>query len=77
MPLYEYVCRRCGHEFEELVKSISSREEVACPSCGTTGADRQLSLFAAREGGSAAPLPTGGASCGQCCGPDGSCPFTG
>ena len=77
MPIYEYVCKRCGHEFEELVKSISSRDEVACPSCGAAGAARQLSVFAAREGGSTAPLPTGGASCGPCCDPGGSCQLPG
>jgi putative FmdB family regulatory protein len=77
MPIYEYVCRRCGHQFEELVKSISSRDEVVCPSCGAAGATRQLSTFAARDGGATNPLPIEGPSCGQCCGPDGSCPLTG
>lgn len=32
MPLYEYQCGR-GHRFEK-VKSIESRHDVICPSCG-------------------------------------------
>jgi putative FmdB family regulatory protein len=43
MPIYEYVCRGCAHEFEKLVR----REGAAapsCPSCGATGATRRLSL---------------------------------
>ena len=32
MPIYEYACRSCGHEFEELQK-ISEKPLVKCPSC--------------------------------------------
>jgi putative FmdB family regulatory protein len=76
MPVYEYVCRKCSHQFEELVKSISSRDEVACPACGVNKAVRQFSVFAAPEASSPAPLPAGG-PCGQCANPNGSCPFGG
>jgi putative FmdB family regulatory protein len=33
MPTYEYVCRNCGHKFEEL-QSMSEDPLVRCPSCG-------------------------------------------
>ncbi len=35
MPIYEYRCRNCDHEFEELVRSD---QKVVCPACG---ADQQ------------------------------------
>ena len=72
MPIYEYVCHKCGHEFEELVQTISSRDEVACPSCGATKATRRLSVFAAHDTASVAPLPSGG-PCGRCGNLDGPC----
>ena len=33
MPVYDYKCTRCGHRFE-LLRGISSRDEVKCPKCG-------------------------------------------
>jgi putative FmdB family regulatory protein len=37
VPLYEYVCKRCFHPFEEL----SSHTDVAsCPKCAATDAER-------------------------------------
>lgn len=41
MPIYEYRCADCGHEFEKLVR----RGIVpACPSCGAARVERRLSL---------------------------------
>jgi putative FmdB family regulatory protein len=33
MPLYEYRCRACGHELEEI-QPMGSDPPGACPSCG-------------------------------------------
>ena len=48
MPIHEYVCRACGHEFEELIRSTGQR--VTCPECGAATLDRKLSSFAAVVG---------------------------
>jgi putative FmdB family regulatory protein len=32
MPLYEYVCKKCGHAFEELQK-VSDPPLKTCPKC--------------------------------------------
>jgi len=32
MPIYEYVCRKCGHEFEQIQK-FSDPPVQKCPSC--------------------------------------------
>ena len=45
MPIYEYRCGKCGHEFEELVRS--SEKEMKCAKCGAGGAGRKMSTFAA------------------------------
>ena len=41
MPIYEYVCKSCQHEFEALV--MGGKTPV-CASCGATELDRLLSL---------------------------------
>ncbi len=41
MPIYEYVCAACEHEFELLVRGS---ETPACPECGSEELTRKLSL---------------------------------
>jgi putative FmdB family regulatory protein len=80
VPLYEYRCADCEHEFEALV-SAGRADEATCPACGTGEVRRLLSLFAAPRsgesawsasgpaiGGDGASAPTGccGGACGHC-----------
>jgi putative FmdB family regulatory protein len=73
MPIYEYVCEKCGHKFEKLVRSMNSTETFACPKCSAKKTQRQFSAFAV--GADSAPSSTGGhaAGCG-CCSARSSCP---
>jgi putative FmdB family regulatory protein len=41
MPIYEYECRGCGREFEQLVRT---GDTPACPSCQSQDLQRLLSL---------------------------------
>ena len=41
MPIYEYTCRACGHQFEALVRASSTPE---CPACQSQDLERILSL---------------------------------
>ena len=41
MPLYEYQCRACRHQFEALVRS---GDTPACPSCKGQDLERLLSV---------------------------------
>lgn len=50
MPLYEYACRKCEHQFETLV---FDGEKVECPECHSTGLERLLSVPARPRAGSA------------------------
>ncbi|HEY6362179.1 MAG TPA: zinc ribbon domain-containing protein [Vicinamibacterales bacterium] len=43
MPIFEYACRACGHEFERLVRA---GDVPACPSCGSGDLEKLLSLSA-------------------------------
>ena len=44
MPLYDFHCRACGHEFEALVRA--GGEAPVCPSCKGRDLERLLSTFA-------------------------------
>lgn len=44
MPIYDFKCRACGHEFEGLV--LPARTAPACPSCQGQDLERLVSAFA-------------------------------
>jgi putative FmdB family regulatory protein len=41
MPIFEYECRACGHEFEQLVRT---GDLPVCPSCASRDLQKLLSL---------------------------------
>jgi len=45
MPIYEYVCQQCGHDFEEMQK-FSDPPVERCPECGSLEAQRKVSVSA-------------------------------
>jgi putative FmdB family regulatory protein len=69
MPIHDYKCRKCGKEFEKLVKS--SEEEVVCEKCGSDDIEKQLSVFSASVS-SSAKKSCSVSECSSCC-PGGSC----
>jgi putative FmdB family regulatory protein len=44
MPIYEYSCTKCGHQFEKLQKNPEAGT-VLCPICGSTEVSKELSSF--------------------------------
>ncbi|MBI4472056.1 MAG: zinc ribbon domain-containing protein [Acidobacteria bacterium] len=44
MPLYEYRCRKCEHEFETLV--LPTFPDPECPSCKSQDLEKLISGFA-------------------------------
>ncbi len=68
MPIFEYACRACGHEFETLVRASDT---PSCASCGSPELDKKLSVFAAQKA-EAPALPGPCGACGNPGGP-GSC----
>lgn len=67
MPIYEYACNKCGHEFETLVRSDTV---PGCPSCHSADLAKKLSVFAT-AGSIADAAPVAGGPCGSCGHPDG------
>ena len=69
MPIYEYACKECQHEFEALVYGSN---EAECPKCASKKLAPKLSVFAVSAPASArkaAPRAAGG--CGSCGDPRG------
>jgi putative FmdB family regulatory protein len=64
MPIFEYVCKECQHEFEALV---FGKQKAECPKCRSKKLEPQLSVFAvaAKSGAKSQPsMPAG--PCGSC-----------
>ncbi|MGD0226528.1 MAG: zinc ribbon domain-containing protein [Terriglobia bacterium] len=63
MPIFEYVCPKCGHVFEKLILS-RNQPTPPCPKCGSTQAEQKYSTFATASAASgsnrAACAPSGG-----------------
>jgi putative FmdB family regulatory protein len=69
MPIFEYICQECRHEFEALV---FGRDKARCPKCESKKLIPQLSVFAVSAKGSAGSAPSAGAgACGSCGDPRG------
>jgi len=68
MPLFEYACKECEHEFESLVRG---GDEPECPSCHGKDLQRRLSVFAAHTGGGSAVSASPAGACGSCGDPRG------
>jgi putative FmdB family regulatory protein len=68
MPLFEYACKECAHEFEALVRG---RETPECPSCHSHELQRRLSVFAAHTAGANGTASQAIGACGTCGDPRG------
>ncbi len=67
MPIYEYVCDKCGADFEKLVPTSTTK--VACPECRSAKVTRQFSAFALRSnGGTGARAAASAGAAAACCG---------
>ncbi|MBN1524983.1 MAG: zinc ribbon domain-containing protein [Spirochaetales bacterium] len=47
MPIYEYVCTECSHNFDVLVREGNT---LSCPQCSGTKLEKKFSMFAAHSG---------------------------
>jgi len=67
MPIFEYACRKCGQQFETLVRSGADPD---CPNCHSTALEKKLSVFStAGSGADAENFPA--SPCATCGHPDG------
>jgi len=60
MPIYEYVCSKCGEKFEKLTALADAHKTQECPKCGKMAGERILS---AASLGSSNVRGAGGGGC--------------
>jgi putative FmdB family regulatory protein len=73
MPIYEYRCAQCAHEFEKLMRRWD--DLTTCPACSSHAVEKQISTFAVSSSPGSGSLGCGApaAGCGApACG-GGSC----
>lgn len=63
MPIFEYVCSDCKHEFEVLVQGS---QQAKCPACHGARLEKQLSVFAVSGSSAAAKFDAAPSPCGHC-----------
>jgi putative FmdB family regulatory protein len=65
MPIYEFVCKECAKNFEDLVLSSSQINEVICPVCGSGQVKKKMSTFASKpaQGSGSFSFKANAASC--------------
>lgn len=64
MPIYEYRCSDCGHQFEKLI--LSRNTLIECPGCHGTAVEKQFSAFSFQGehgGGGSRSMGGGGGGC--------------
>ena len=69
MPIFEYLCQECKHEFEALV---FGKDKVECPKCHSKKLEPQLSVFAVSAKGSSSAAASSARACGSCGDPRGA-----
>ncbi len=76
MPIYEYSCDKCGHQFDVLIRNEKDYP-AKCPACGKGKPVKAFSTFAvsmaagssvSREACEACPTAGTGCGGGGCCG---------
>jgi putative FmdB family regulatory protein len=53
MPIYEYICKDCQHEFDALRSMSQADASLPCSKCGGENIKRKISNFYAESGGRA------------------------
>ncbi len=62
MPIFEYVCAKCGKVFEKLILG-KSQQAPACPHCGSKQVKQKFSTFSSSSAGTRSTptcAPSGG-----------------
>jgi putative FmdB family regulatory protein len=70
MPIFEYICKECHHQFEALVYG---KQKAECPKCHGKKLEPQLSVFAVSAKGSSSSATASASASASSSGACGSC----
>ena len=65
MPIFEFVCKDCDRNFEELIFGFKT-DGVVCPTCGSEQVRKKMSTFASKPAGDGASLSFGSSPAASC-----------
>ena len=68
MPIFEYICKECDHEFEAIVYGS---QKASCPKCQSRKLAPQLSVFAVSAKGASSSTAASAGPCDSCGDPRG------
>ena len=67
MPIYEFECRQCGEQFEELVRTEAEAKILTCPHCSGKRVVKLFSAFGFKSGSKVvSSVQRSSASCQTC-----------
>ena len=58
MPIYEYLCKKCRAEFEQVRSMADMDRRRACPECGSRATERRMTSRFAFAGADLGSAPT-------------------
>ncbi len=63
MPIFEYHCQGCEHDFEQIV--FNSKTKIKCPRCESGKVQKKMSAFGIKTG-SKYVASSGAGGCSSC-----------
>lgn len=67
MPVYSYKCKKCGQNFDILVKGSGQENKLQCPSCKSEDVEKVFSSFGVGKTNSNTSTNVNGCSGGSFC----------
>ena len=71
MPIFEYKCKKCNHQFEFLMKSSDDESDLKCENCGSKRLEKLISAPSVSVKGGSTVTRCGKSS--TCCGASTPC----
>ncbi len=66
MPIYEYICKDCNHQFDTLRSMSDADKPTPCHKCNGEHTTRQLSVFFAQSGSRNIAMDSRNGGCASC-----------
>ena len=66
MPLYSYICKKCGEKFDLLVGMTQEKTELKCQKCGSRNIQKSFGGFNMGKSGNQGTSSCSTGSCPTC-----------
>ncbi len=66
MPIYEFICRNCGNQFDKLTSYDWKSAGINCPNCSSTDIELTVSRVGGIKSGGKIQVLDSSAACPTC-----------